>query len=339
MIIVMKDNATEEQISVVSRRVEELGYTPHRSRGTQRVIIGIIGDLDREELIDSLGAHPGIEKLVPIVEPYKLVGRTFKKEKSVIDIIDGVQIGGKELVMMAGPCAVESEEQLMSTAIAVKKAGAKVLRGGAFKPRTSPYSFQGLEEEGLKILRKAGNETGLAVVTEVVDPRDVELVENYADVFQIGARNMQNFYLLKEVGKSKKPVMLKRGMAATYKEFLMAAEYIMSEGNYNVILCERGIRTFEDYTRNTLDLVSIPVIKSLSHLPVVIDPSHGTGHWDLVKPASKGAVAMGADGLIVEVHPEPTRALSDGQQSLKFDTFSELIDELKPLAKAVDREL
>ncbi|MFW5981711.1 MAG: 3-deoxy-7-phosphoheptulonate synthase [Halanaerobiaceae bacterium] len=339
MIIVMKDNATEEQISVVSRRVEELGYTPHRSRGTQRVIIGIIGDLDREELIDSLGAHPGIEKLVPIVEPYKLVGRTFKKEKSVIDIIDGVQIGGKELVMMAGPCAVESEEQLMSTAIAVKKAGAKVLRGGAFKPRTSPYSFQGLEEEGLKILRKAGNETGLAVVTEVVDPRDVELVENYADVFQIGARNMQNFYLLKEVGKSKKPVMLKRGMAATYKEFLMAAEYIMSEGNYNVILCERGIRTFEDYTRNTLDLVSIPVIKSLSHLPVVIDPSHGTGHWDLVKPASKGAVAMGADGLIVEVHPEPTRALSDGQQSLKFNTFSELIDELKPLAKAVDREL
>ncbi|MEJ6952171.1 3-deoxy-7-phosphoheptulonate synthase [Natronospora cellulosivora (SeqCode)] len=339
MIIVMKENASKEQISKVTRRVEELGYTPHPSRGTQRMIIGIIGDLDREELIDSLGAHPGVEKLVPIVEPYKLVGKTFKKESSVIEIIDGVKIGGKEICMMAGPCAVESEEQLMSTAIAVKKAGAKVLRGGAFKPRTSPYSFQGLEEEGLKILRRAGNETGLAVVTEVVDPRDVELVENYADVFQIGARNMQNFFLLREVGKSQKPVMIKRGMSATYKEFLMAAEYIMSEGNYNVILCERGIRTFEDHTRNTLDLVSVPVFKSLSHLPVVIDPSHGTGHWDLVKPASKGAIAMGADGLIVEVHPEPTRALSDGQQSLKFETFNELIEDLKPIAKAVDREI
>lgn len=242
-------------------------------------------------------------------------------------------------MIMAGPCAVENEEQVRVTAEKIKEYGATVLRGGAFKPRTSPYSFQGLEEEGLKILRRVGNETGLAVITEVVDPRDVELVGNYTDIFQIGARNMQNFFLLKEVGKTRKPVLLKRGLSATYNEFLMAAEYIMSEGNYNVILCERGIRTFENYTRNTLDLVSIPVLKKLSHLPVVIDPSHGTGHWDLVAPAAKGAVAMGADGLIIEVHPEPTKAMSDGQQSLKFEKFASLVEELKKIAAAVDREL
>ncbi|MFP4016752.1 MAG: 3-deoxy-7-phosphoheptulonate synthase, partial [Halanaerobiales bacterium] len=299
--------------------------------------IGIIGDLDREELINSLGAYPGIEKLIPILEPYNLVGRTYKDEPSIVKISENVKIGGKEIIVMAGPCAVENEEQMMETAKNIKEAGATVLRGGAFKPRTSPYSFQGLEEEGLRIMRKAANETGLSVITEVVDPRDVELVGHYTDIFQIGARNMQNFFLLKEVGKTKMPVLLKRGMSSTYKEFLMAAEYIMSEGNDKVILCERGIRTFEDYTRNTLDLVSIPVLKKLSHLPVVIDPSHGTGHWDLVAPAAKGAVAMGADGLIIEVHPEPTKALSDGQQSLKFDVFSSLLEELNEIAKAVDR--
>lgn len=339
MIIVMRDSANEEQVKHVVARVEELGYTSHPSRGAKKMIIGIIGDLNKEELIDSLGAYPGIDKLVPIMEPYKLVGRSFKKEQSIIEIGDNTSIGDKKVLVMAGPCAVESKEQLMLTAKKIKESGATVLRGGAFKPRTSPYSFQGLEEEGLKLLRKAANETSLSVITEVVDPRDVELVGNYTDIFQIGARNMQNYFLLKEVGKTQKPVLLKRGLSATYNEFLMAAEYIMSEGNYNVILCERGIRTFEDYTRNTLDLVSIPVLKKLSHLPIVIDPSHGTGHWDLVAPAAKGAVAMGADGLIVEVHPEPTKAYSDGQQSLKFDKFDNLMNELKNIAFAVEREV
>jgi len=339
MIIVMRDDATQEEIKQVMSRVEELGFTTHPSRGAKKMIIGIIGDLNREELIESLGAYPGIDKLVPILDPYKLAGRTFSEDRTVIEIKEGLSIGDKKIMIMAGPCAVENEEQVRVTAEKIKEYGATVLRGGAFKPRTSPYSFQGLEEEGLKILRRVGNETGLAVITEVVDPRDVELVGNYTDIFQIGARNMQNFFLLKEVGKTRKPVLLKRGLSATYNEFLMAAEYIMSEGNYNVILCERGIRTFENYTRNTLDLVSIPVLKKLSHLPVVIDPSHGTGHWDLVAPAAKGAVAMGADGLIIEVHPEPTKAMSDGQQSLKFEKFASLVEELKKIAAAVDREL
>ncbi|MFW6035641.1 MAG: 3-deoxy-7-phosphoheptulonate synthase [Halothermotrichaceae bacterium] len=339
MIVLMKDNATEKQVEDVLNRIEELGYTTHPSRGAKKMVIGIIGDLDREELINSLGAYPGIDKLIPIMEPYKLAGKTYKDEPSVIRIGDDAEIGGDKVIVMAGPCAVESEEQMMTTAKKIKELGAAVLRGGAFKPRTSPYSFQGLKEEGLKIMRRAADETGLSVVTEVLDPRDVELVGKYTDIFQIGARNMQNFYLLREVGKSKKPVLLKRGMNATYKEFLMAAEYILSEGNDKVILCERGIRTFEEYTRNTLDLVSIPVLKKLSHLPVVIDPSHGTGRWDLVVPAAKGAVAMGADGLIIEVHPEPTKALSDGQQSLKFGVFSSLLEELKAVAKAVDRKL
>ncbi len=339
MIIVMRNNATEQELKRVVERVAELGFVPHVIEGTNKNVIGIIGNLNREELIDSLGAYPGIDRLVPIMEPYKLVGRPFKEDPTIIELDKGVSIGGKDILVMAGPCAVESEKQIIETAEAVKKAGAKVLRGGAFKPRTSPYSFQGLHIEGLKILKTAGRETGLKVITEVIDPRDVELVGKYTDVFQIGARNMQNFLLLKEVGKSDKPVMLKRGLSATYNEFLMAAEYIMSEGNYNVILCERGIRTFEEYTRNTLDLVSIPVLKKLSHLPVVIDPSHGTGHWDLVGPAAKGAVAMGADGLMIEVHPEPFKALSDGQQSLKFDNFHLLMNELINIAEAVDRSI
>lgn len=339
MIIVMRDDASQEEIKQVLARVEELGFTTHPSRGAKKMIIGVIGDLNREELVESLGAYPGIEKLVPILEPYKLAGRTFEEDRSIIEIKDGVCIGGKEILVMAGPCAVESEEQIRLTAESIKAAGATVLRGGAFKPRTSPYSFQGLEEEGLKILRRVANDTGLAVITEVVDPRDVELVGHYTDIYQIGARNMQNFFLLREVGKTNKPVLLKRGLSATYNEFLMAAEYIMAEGNYNVILCERGIRTFETYTRNTLDLVSIPVLRKLSHLPVVIDPSHGTGHWDLVAPAARGAVAMGADGLIIEVHPDPRKAMSDGQQSLKFEKFASLMEELKKLAQAVEREI
>src|SRR5690554_4506909 len=339
MIVVMRNNASEEEMQGVIERIKELGYIPHLIRGARKNVLGLIGDLNREEIINSLGAYPGIDRLVPIMEPYKLVGRSFKEEPTRINLEPDIEIGGKKVVVIAGPCAVESEEQLMRTAQAVKKSGACILRGGAFKPRTSPYSFQGLQEEGLKLLQSTSASTGLKIITEIIDPQDVELVGQYTDIFQIGARNMQNFLLLKEVGKTQKPVMLKRGLSATYNEFLMAAEYIMSEGNYNVILCERGIRTFENYTRNTLDLVGIPVLKKLSHLPVVIDPSHGTGHWDLVGPAARGAVAMGADGLMIEVHPEPFKALSDGQQSLKFDNFSYLMTELKQIALAVNRTI
>ena len=339
MIVVMKDNAREQDINKVIARIKELGYTPHPSQGVEKMIIGIIGIHNREELIESLGAYQGIDKMIPIMEPYKLAGRTFKSEDTTIKIGDKVTIGGQNIVLIAGPCAIESEEQVISTARAVKAGGAQILRGGAFKPRTSPYSFQGLQEEGLKMMKRAAAATDLQVITEVVDPRDVELVGKYADIYQIGARNMQNFLLLRELGKTKKPVMLKRGPSATYEEFLMAAEYIMSEGNYNVILCERGIRTFEGYTRNTLDLVSIPVLKKLSHLPVVVDPSHGTGKWDLVEPAAKGAVAMDADGLMIEVHPEPYKALSDGQQSLKFDKFNEMVTQLRAIATTVGRGL
>ncbi|MFW6237997.1 MAG: 3-deoxy-7-phosphoheptulonate synthase [Halanaerobiales bacterium] len=339
MIIVMEDNAGEEGIERVMGRVREMGYEPHLSRGENKTIIGIIGNFNREEVIESLGAYPEIDRLVPIQEPYKLAGKSIKDSRSEITIDGDVVLGGKEIIVMAGPCSVESEEQIMETARSVKKGGAKILRGGAFKPRTSPYSFQGLQEKGLKLLQQAGGETGLKIVTEVMDPRDVELVGRYTDIFQIGARNMQNFYLLSEVGKADKPVLLKRGMHATYKEFLMAAEYILSEGNKDVILCERGIRTFEDYTRNTLDLVSIPILKDLSHLPIIIDPSHGTGSWELVTPASRGAVAMGADGLLIEVHPRPSHALSDGQQSLKFEKFNELMENLREIAGTVGREI
>jgi len=339
MIVVMETKAKAREIIEVKERIKEMGYDIHPIEGVNKTIIGIIGNINREELIDSLGAYPNIEKIVPIQEPYKLAGKTFKNEASIIKVDEDVLIGGEEIVMMAGPCSVEGEEQIIKTALAVKKSGAKILRGGAFKPRTSPYSFQGLQEKGLKLLKMASEETGLKIITEVMDPRHVELVGKYTDIFQIGARNMQNFYLLKELGNINKPVMLKRGMNATYKEFLMAAEYIMSEGNYKVILCERGIRTFEDYTRNTLDLVTIPVIKKLSHLPVIIDPSHATGIRDLVGPAAKGAVAMGADGLIIEVHPDPTRAWSDGQQSLRFEEFSNLMQDLRKIAVSVDRKI
>lgn len=339
MIIVMKDNAKQEDINLILNRIDELGYQAHLSQGINKTIIGLIGDLNREELIESLGAYPGIERMVPILEPYKLAGNTFKENRSVIDIGDDIKIGDKKIVIMAGPCAVESEEQINLLANKIKKANVEILRGGAFKPRTSPYSFQGLHEQGLKFLQTAAQANNLKVVTEIMDARDLELIAKYTDVLQIGARNMQNFLLLKEVGKTNIPVLLKRGLCSTYKDLLMAAEYIMSEGNHNVILCERGIRTFEDYTRNTLDLVSIPVLKKLSHLPIVIDPSHGTGHWDLVEPAAKGAVAMGADGLMIEIHPEPARAMSDGQQSLKPDKFLSLVKDLRAIAEVVGREI
>ena len=339
MIVVMEDNAKDKDMELVQERIKELGYEPHIIHGSTKNVIGIVGDLDREQLVQSLEAYPKIERMVPIQQPYKLAGRGFKDTPTVVDLGDGVKIGGEEIAIMAGPCSVESEEQIMEVAAAVKEGGAKILRGGAFKPRTSPYSFQGLHKEGLKILRKAADKHGLKVITEVMGPEDLPVVGKYTDIYQIGARNMQNFNLLKKIGEADKPVMLKRGMHATYKEFLMAAEYIMSGGNYDVILCERGIRTFENYTRNTLDLVTIPVTKKLSHLPIVIDPSHGTGQRDLVEPAARGAVAMGADGLMIEVHPNPMKALSDGAQSLEKDDFIKLTNKLKKIAQSVDRKI
>ncbi len=337
MIIVMKKSATEKEIQHVAKRIEEMGLKPHLSRGVERTVIGAIGD---ERLLkeDQIKAIASVESVLPIMKPYKLVSREFKKEDTIIKV-GNVEIGGKNIVIIAGPCAVESREQIIETAKAVKQAGAKLLRGGAFKPRTSPYSFQGLEDKGLKLLAEAKKATGLPIVTEVMDTRDVAVVEKYSDILQVGARNMQNFELLKEVGKSRKPVLLKRGLSATLKEFLMSAEYIMSEGNHNVILCERGIRTFCEYSRNTLDLNVVPAIKKLSHLPVLVDPSHGTGKIDLVAPMSKAAIACGADGLIIEVHPNPEKAISDGDQSLKPKEFADLMRELKPIAKAVGRSV
>jgi 3-deoxy-7-phosphoheptulonate synthase len=337
MIIVLKRDVGQEEIDQVVRKVEALGLKVHISKGVERTIIGVIGD---EAIIRNqpLAALPGVEEVMPIIKPYKLVSREFRPDDSVISV-DGVEIGGNKIEIIAGPCSVESRDSLMKIAASVRNAGASCLRGGAFKPRTSPYTFQGLGVEGLKYLAQARQETGLKVVTELMDPRDIEAVLEYADLIQIGARNMQNFKLLMEVGKLKKPVLLKRGMSSTIKEFLMSAEYIMSQGNYNVILCERGIRTFEDYTRNTLDLSAVPVIKELSHLPVVVDPSHAVGRWELVAPMSKAAIAAGADGLMIEVHNDPGNALSDGAQSLLPEKFAQLITELKGVAKAVGREI
>ena len=337
MIIVLKPRATKKQITHLVEKIKALGLKPMVSAGVERTIIGVIGSEDVLR-VQPLEVFPGVEKVMPVLKPYKLVSREFKPESSVINV-GGVKIGGKELVVMAGPCSVENRQMLMSTAKAVKRAGAQVLRGGAFKPRTSPYSFQGLGEEGLKYLREAGDATGLKVVTELMDVREIELIEQYADIIQIGARNMQNFELLKEAGQSHKAVLLKRGLSATITEFLLAAEYIVSQGNFNVILCERGIRAFEDQTRFTLDLAAVPVIEQLSHLPVVVDPSHATGHWDLVEPMAKAAVAGGADGLMIEVHPNPEAALSDGPQSLLPERFANLMRELKKVAKVVGRTL
>lgn len=337
MIIVMRPGASSRQIDTVEEMLKEFGFKTHPIYGQEKTVIGAVGD-KRALNADGIINLPGVEKIVPILKPYKLVGRELKQEDTIIDV-RGVRIGGDHLVIMAGPCAVESREQLMESARAVKLAGAQVLRGGAFKPRSSPYSFQGLEEEGLVMLAEAREETGMPVVTEAVDTRDVELVARYADVIQVGARNMQNFRLLREVGQAGIPVLLKRGLSATIEEWLMAAEYIMAAGNPDIILCERGIRTYETATRNTLDLSAIPIIKELSHLPIIVDPSHATGVWKLVAPLAKGAVAAGADGLLIEVHPDPPRALCDGPQSLTPVNFEALVAGLAPVARAVGREV
>ena len=337
MIIVLKPQATEAEIAQIIKTIESFGLAAHVSKGTERTIIGAIGD-ERALQERPLEAFPFVEKVLPILKPYKLASREFKPEGSAVDV-DGVVVGGQRVVVMAGPCAVEGRDILLETARLIKDAGGHILRGGAYKPRTSPYSFQGLGEEGLKYLAEARQDTGLPIVTELMDTREASVVYECADLIQIGARNMQNFKLLKEVGCRRKPVLLKRGMSSTVKELLLAAEYIMSEGNYDVILCERGIRTFEDATRNTLDLSAVPLIKRLSHLPVVVDPSHGTGKWDLVSPMALAAVAAGADGIMVEVHPRPEEALSDGPQALLPSTFAKLMDDLSRVAQAVGRTL
>ncbi len=337
MIIIMKQSATGAQIVNVTARIEQLGCRTHLSEGEERTIIGVIGNgrpLDREQ-IERMA---GVERTVPILRPFKLASRQFHPQDTVVTV-NGVPIGGRQVVVMAGPCAIESRDQLLETARAVKEAGALILRGGAFKPRTSPYSFQGLGEEGLRLLAEAREETGLPAVTEVMDPQMVPLVTGYADILQVGARNMQNYALLHAIGETQWPVLLKRGMMSTIEELLMAAEYILSHGNDHVILCERGIRTFEPYTRNTLDISAVPLLKQLSHLPVVVDPSHGTGKWELVEPVSRAAVAAGADGLIIEVHPHPDEAFSDGAQSLKPARFTALMQSLRPVAEAVGRVL
>lgn len=337
MIVVMSHRANDGEIEAVLVRLERIGFQIHLSRGVERTIIGAIGD--RNILGDiSLESMPGVEKVVPILQPYKLASRAFQEENTVIRV-GGLEIGGGNIHVMAGPCAVESREQLMQAARIVRVAGGTILRGGAFKPRTSPYSFQGMEEEGLKLLAEAREETGLLIVTEVMDVRTVPMVAQYADILQIGARNMQNFFLLREVAKVDKPVVLKRGPSATIEEWLMAAEYIMAGGNYNVILCERGIRSFENYTRNTLDLTAVPVVKYLSHLPVIVDPSHAIGMWRFVSPMAKAAVAAGVDGLMVEMHPNPAEALCDGPQSLTPENFKLMMDDLKNIAGLMGRKM
>jgi 3-deoxy-7-phosphoheptulonate synthase len=337
MIVVMKKNANEGQIAKVVGKIKANGLKAHISKGDILTVIGIIGD-ERKVPESQIRAMAGVEKIMPVLSPYKLVSRDFHQQNRIINA-DGVKIGGNEVVVMAGPCSVESREQIIETAILVKKAGAKILRGGAFKPRTSPYSFQGLGEEGLKLLKKAKEETGMPIITEVMDTRNVQLVCKYADILQIGARNMQNYDLLKEVGKCKHPVLLKRGLSATINELLMSAEYIMSEGNHDVILCERGIRTFENYTRNTLDLNAVPAVKELTHLPVIVDPSHGTGKYTLVSPMSRAAVAAGADGLLIEVHTNPERSVSDADQTISTKKFAKLMEELKLVAGAIGRKI
>lgn len=337
MIIVMKPDATKENIQKVEERLQQVGLKAHLSTGEDCTIIGVIGD--RKKIANlEVSMLEGVEKTVRITEKYKLVSRHFHPEDTIVDV-DGVKIGGKEVVVMAGPCSVESIEQLREAAKAVKAGGAKFLRGGAFKPRTSPYDFQGLAEEGLKMLREVADEEGLKVVTEIVDKDDIELVGKYADIYQVGARNMQNFQLLKALGKAKKPVMLKRGLAATISEWLNAAEYIMAGGNEQVIFCERGIRTYETFTRNTLDLSAVAAIKELSHLPIIVDPSHGTGRWEMVRPMARAAVAAGCDGLIIEAHPHPEVALSDGDQSLTPKNFNALMGELGKICDVMGRTL
>ena len=329
MIISMKMHSTKEEIAAVCARIEDFGYKIHTIEGVERVVIAAVGVGDVTQCLESLEALPQVERAMRISAPYKFVSREYKQERTRIRV-NGVEVGGDEFVVMAGPCSVESEKQIMECAEAVAEAGGKILRGGAFKPRTSPYDFQGMEEQGLKLLRKAKEATGLAIITEVMSDRDVDLVAEYADILQIGARNMQNFALLKALGKAGRAVLLKRGLSSTIKELLMSAEYIVAHGNNEVMLCERGIRTFETVTRNTCDIVAVPVLQQMTHLPVILDPSHATGKRDLVPPLSRAAVAIGADGLIIEVHPCPEKAVSDGAQSLRLSEFHTLMREMKP---------
>jgi len=337
MLVVMKKDASEQQMAGVMQKLTQTGLTGQISQGVERTVIGVVGQT-YPELRDTLELLPGVDEVIPISKPYKLSSREFQPEDTIIKVGDAV-LGGGELVIIAGPCAVETEKQVLETAKAVKAAGANILRGGAFKPSTSPYQFRGLGKQGLEILAMARAETGLPFITEVLTPQDVELVAKYADILQVGARNMQNFILLDEVGKAKMPVMLKRGMSATIQEWLLSAEYILSQGNRQLLLCERGIRTFETYTRNTLDVSAIPIIKRLSHLPIIGDPSHGTGKWYLVTPLALAAVAAGADGLMIEVHPNPDEALKDGAQSLTFENFEQLIQQVAPVAASVGRSM
>jgi 3-deoxy-7-phosphoheptulonate synthase len=337
MIVVMRIGASAEEIRRIINRIEVGGLKAQVSRGIVQTVIGVLGK-PFPELRDALELLPGVEQVIPVSKPYKLASREFHPQDTIVKL-NGVTIGSNDIVVMAGPCAVENEEQIFSTARAVKAAGATVLRGGAFKPRTSPYQFRGLGKGGLAMLAQAGKETQMAVITEVMTPEHVDLVAKYADILQIGARNMQNFILLDEVGKTKKPVLLKRGLSSSIQEWLLAAEYILNQGNEQVILCERGIRTFENYTRNTMDISAIPIIEKVSHLPVIADPSHGTGKWYLVLPLALAAVAAGADGLLIEVHPNPDQALADGPQSLTFDSFRLLMAQLLPITEARNRTL
>ncbi|TDO95044.1 3-deoxy-D-arabinoheptulosonate-7-phosphate synthase [Halanaerobium saccharolyticum] len=336
MIAVLKRSASQEDKDQVIEVIRGENFDVHPIQGVEKTVVGVLGDPARKsnlkEKLETMGA---VEKVVLISDPYKLTSWNFKQQKTVVDLGDGVKVGGDELTVMAGPCSVESREQIVETAKIVKAGGAKILRGGAFKPRTSPYSFQGLGEEGLKLMAEAREETGLKIITELMDIEHIDVVCKYTDIIQIGARNMKNYSLLKAIGKLDKPVMLKRGMAATIKEWLLSAEYIMNNGNHDVILCERGVRTFGEETRNTMDLSSIPLVQQLSHLPVIADPSHGTGRWELVTPVARAAVAVGADGIMVEVHPDPQNALSDGPQSLKPKNFNLMMDEIKAISNSL----
>jgi len=338
LIVVLKPHVTEEQIATVVKMVEELDYRAHIIQGVERTVVACVGEERGEHQLGHLESLTYVERVMPVLRSFKLAAREVRPEGSRIKV-GGVEIGGKRLTVMAGPCAVESKEQVEAAAVGVKQGGAHLLRGGAFKPRTSPYAFQGMEDEGLRLLEDAGKKVHLPVVTEIMDPHDIDLFVEHADMLQVGARNAQNFSLLRRLGRIKKPVLLKRGMSTKLEEFLMAAEYILSEGNPNVVLCERGIRTFETATRNTFDISAIPVVKKLSHLPIVADPSHGTGRRDAVAPMARAAIAAGADGIIVEVHPHPDRALSDGAQSLNTEQFADLMRQLRRVADAVDRQI
>ncbi len=337
MIIVMRRGATPEEIQNVEERVRQEGCLPHTSQGVETVVIGVIGQRT-EGMLERMARLPGVEMVVPITKPYKLASKEFRAGPTIIDL-DGVKLGSDDVVIMAGPCTVESREQVVTTARGVRAHGAHVLRGGAYKPRSSPYSFQGLGAEGLRLLREAKEISGLPIITEVMEPGNVGLVAEYADILQIGARNCQNYPLLREVGRISKPVMLKRGPGCTIEEWIMAAEHIMSQGNMQVMLCERGIKTFETYTRNTLDLSAVPIVKRLTHLPVIVDPSHGTGKWYLIKSMCQAAIAAGADGVLIEVHPNPDTALCDGAQSLTIENFADCVEGIRRVAEAVGRRV